>query len=106
MRAALLVLIPSAALALSSRTHEGMVAWAPGGKSLLVEQRVEGPEGGGVITFHLLDVSGAKVSSFVLSSDMSPGGGNRESWQKIAAPLCRERAQSLAGALAKRGFTG
>jgi hypothetical protein len=42
----------------------------------------------------------------LISSDLSPGGGERESWQKVAAPLCRERAQALGAALKSREISG
>jgi hypothetical protein len=93
-------------LALSIRAETRVIAWAPEGKSLLVERRLKGPEGGGALAYFALDVAEARVTPFVLSSDLSPGGGDPASWQKVSVPLCRERAQALAAALASRSFTG
>jgi hypothetical protein len=92
--------------ALSVRADTRVTAWAPEGKSLLVERRLRGPEGGGALAYFTLDMAETRVTAFVLSSDMSPGGGDPASWQKVSVPLCRERAQALAAALASRSFTG
>lgn len=111
MRPTLLTLITAAALllpgpadAMRIRTQVSLVAWSSDGKSALLRESQDGPEGGGSAGFLVVSTSKSKVLRVVISSDFSPGGGSRP--QMISASQCQAELAQLARVIKRAKFKG
>jgi hypothetical protein len=72
-----------------------LLAWSGDGGSALVREVQQGPEGGGTLTWIVVNAAG--VRRYVISSDLSPGDGSTP--QAIAEKACRASAKDLADRL-------
>ncbi len=86
---------------MSLRHDETTLAHSPDGRSVLVQDEAQGPEGGGSLTYR---VTGGKAHEFVISSDFSPGDGSTP--QAVSEKECRARLAELSALLTQLGFTG
>jgi hypothetical protein len=71
-------------------------AWSGDGGSALVRILEQGPEGGGALSYLVVNAAGSR--RYVLSSDLSPGDGSTP--QSISEKACRATAKELATRLA------
>lgn len=86
--------------ALHSRCRISVAAWSTSGLSVLLHERVDGPEGGGSSTYWILDETGEQSSRWQVSSDFSPGNGSTP--ERISEKECRRCVEEMRRELEKR----
>src|SRR5581483_746484 len=91
---------PASAMCVS--TSYEPVAWSPDGQAVLIHEEASGPEGGGSISYLLVDFKKKKSETFAVSSNFSPGDGTEP--QTISEDACRQAVTKANAALAKLGF--
>lgn len=90
------------ARAMCSRTSFSVLAWSPAGTAVLLEQRQDGPEGGGALSYVVFDFEGNQGRTFSVSSDFSPGDGSTP--QTVTAAACRQNLGAANALLKELGF--
>jgi len=96
----LLTAVPALGMGIAS--EDKVIARSTDGQSALHEVQERGPEGGGRLTYRLSGPAGQE--SFLVSSDLSPGGSSKP--QRVTEAECSRRLSELAGLLGTRGFSG
>lgn len=86
------------------RTHVQLVAWSSDGESGLLEIKMESPEGGGSLDYHVISPDSSIDQTFHFSGDFSPGDGSQP--QRISSDQCQKELNRLRQTLEKTHFTG
>src|SRR5579872_1641717 len=92
----------SQAHAMCVSTSYDPVAWSKDGHAVLIEEVAHGPEGGGSISYLLVDFHKKKAHVFPISSNFSPGDETKP--ETISEETCRETTAKGNQLLEELGF--
>lgn len=87
-----LILLPSTIYAMCVSGEYNQLVWNPAADALLMQKYSYGPEGGGSLAYIIIDVKKNKSSTFVVSSDFSPGDGSRP--QRVSISECKANTEA------------
>lgn len=100
----ILLLGPAPAEAMSIRTTVSLLAWSSNGNNALLQEVLDGPEGGGALAYLIVSIRPVGVVRAVVSSDFSPGDGSTP--QAIGVQACKEALVRLAAGIKRAKFAG
>src|SRR6185503_10232629 len=95
----LLPILGSQAFGMCVSTTYTPVAWAKDGTAVVVKEEAQGPEGGGSITYDVINFRKEKPEVYVISSTFSPGDGSEP--QTISEDACRAAVTKANQAVSK-----
>jgi len=94
------VVVSTAAMAMSIRSSTSVLAWSKDGDAALLAVDEDGPEGGGSLRYVLISAGEPTRTEALVSSDFSPGGPSRP--QRVSEAACREAVTALGKAMGGR----